>query len=41
LEEAEDWIERYREVFEQNYRRLDVLLEELKGKPARRKRARK
>lgn len=41
LEEAVDWIERYREVFEQNYQRLDALLEELKGKPAKRKRARK
>lgn len=37
LEEAADWIERYREIFEQNYQRLDALLEELKGKPARRK----
>jgi DNA-binding transcriptional ArsR family regulator len=40
LEEAVDWIERYREVFERNYERLDALLEELKGKPAKRKRAR-
>jgi DNA-binding transcriptional ArsR family regulator len=38
LEEAVDWIERYREIFEQNYQRLDALLEELKGKPAKRKR---
>lgn len=38
LEEAVDWIERYREIFEQNYRRLDALLDELKGKPARSKR---
>ena len=29
LEEAVDWIERYREVFEQNYRRLDALLDEV------------
>jgi DNA-binding transcriptional ArsR family regulator len=41
LEEAVDWIERYREIWEQNYLRLDALLEELKGKPAKRKRSRK
>ena len=41
LEEAVDWIERYREIFEQNYQRLDALLEELQAKPSRRKRARK
>src|SRR6187549_1341901 len=29
LEEAVDWIERYREIFERNYQRLDALLEEL------------
>ena len=38
LEEAVDWIERYREIFEQNYQRLDALLDELKGKPTRAKR---
>jgi DNA-binding transcriptional ArsR family regulator len=38
LEEAVDWIERYREIWEQNYQRLDALLEELKGKPAKSKR---
>ena len=38
LEEAVDWIERYREIFEQNYERLDALLEELQGKPSKRKR---
>jgi DNA-binding transcriptional ArsR family regulator len=37
LEEAVDWIERYREIFERNYRRLDALLEELQAKPSRRK----
>jgi DNA-binding transcriptional ArsR family regulator len=41
LEEAVDWIERYREIFEQTYRRLDALLEELQAKPSRRKRTRK
>jgi DNA-binding transcriptional ArsR family regulator len=38
LEEAVDWIERYREIFEQNYQRLDALLDELKGKPPKSKR---
>ena len=41
LEEAVNWIERYRELFEQNYRRLDALLDELQTKPAKAKRARK
>lgn len=41
LQEAADWIERYRAIFEQNYQRLDALLEELKGKPAKRRRTRK
>ena len=41
LDEAVDWIERYRKVFEQNYQRLDALLDELKSRPAQRKRARK
>jgi DNA-binding transcriptional ArsR family regulator len=35
--EAIGWLERYREIWEQNYQRLDALLEELKGKPAKRK----
>ena len=38
LEQAVNWIERYREIFEQNYRRLDALLDELKHKPAKTKR---
>jgi DNA-binding transcriptional ArsR family regulator len=38
LEQAVNWIERYREIFEQNYQRLDALLDELKGKPAKSKR---
>ena len=41
LDEAVDWIERYRKVFEQNYQRLDALLDELKGRPAQRKRTRR
>jgi DNA-binding transcriptional ArsR family regulator len=40
LDEAVDWIERYREIFEQNYQRLDALLEELQAKPSKRKRTR-
>ena len=35
LEEAADWIERYREIFEQNYQRLDALLKDLQAKRAR------
>lgn len=38
LEEVVDWIERYREIFEQNYQRLDALLDELKGKPGKARR---
>ena len=41
LEEAVGWIERYREIFEQNYQRLDALLEELQAKPSKRKRTKK
>jgi DNA-binding transcriptional ArsR family regulator len=41
LEEAVNWIERYREIFEQSYKRLDALLEELQGKPSGRKRRKK
>jgi DNA-binding transcriptional ArsR family regulator len=41
LGEAVDWIERYREIWEQNYQRLDALLEELKAKPGRHKRGKK
>ena len=41
LEEAVDWIERYRQIFEQNYQRLDALLEELQAKPSHRKRTKK
>jgi len=32
LAEATDWIERYRKIWEANYKRLDAVLEELKGK---------
>lgn len=41
LEEAVDWIERYREIFERSYQRLDALLEELQARPSTRKRTRK
>src|SRR5688500_7112727 len=41
LQEAVDWIERYREIFEQNYQRLDALFEQLQAKPSRRKRTTK
>ena len=41
LDEAVDWIVRYREIFERNYQRLDALLEELQAEPSRRKRAKK
>jgi DNA-binding transcriptional ArsR family regulator len=40
LEEAVDWIERYREIWAANYERLDDLLEELQATPAKRKRKR-
>ncbi len=32
LAEATDWIERYRRIWEANYKRLDAVLEELKGR---------
>jgi len=38
LKEAVAWIERYREIFEQNYQRLDALLESMQAKPSGRKR---
>jgi DNA-binding transcriptional ArsR family regulator len=41
LEEAMGWIEHSREIWEQNYRRLDALLEELQAKPVPRERKRK
>jgi hypothetical protein len=41
LVEAVDWIERYRELFEQHYQRLDALLEALQSKPSRRTRAKR
>ena len=38
LKEAVAWIERYRELCEQSYQRLDALLAELQAPPRRRKR---
>ena len=33
LKVATDWLERYRELWEQSYERLDEVLEELKARP--------
>jgi DNA-binding transcriptional ArsR family regulator len=44
LEEANEWIERYREIWEANYQRLDALLEEMKAAratPSRKRRTRR
>ena len=42
LEEANGWLERYRQIWEHNYQRLDALLDELKAEkkksPQRKKR---
>ncbi|HXP23006.1 MAG TPA: metalloregulator ArsR/SmtB family transcription factor [Candidatus Sulfotelmatobacter sp.] len=38
LRELEVWIERYRSIWEENYQRLDVLLEEMKAKEGKRRR---
>ena len=40
LEQEAAWIERYREILEQNYQRLDALLEDLQATPPRRRRTR-
>jgi DNA-binding transcriptional ArsR family regulator len=36
LAEAQAWIERYRDIWEASFQRLDTLLEELQAAPARR-----
>lgn len=36
LAEANAWLERYREIWEANFKRLDALLEELQASPATR-----
>jgi len=41
LEEANEWLERYRQYWEENFQRLDVLLEELQTKPKQRKRTKR
>jgi len=37
LQELEAWIERYRRIWKNNYRRLDVLLNEMKTKQGKRR----
>jgi DNA-binding transcriptional ArsR family regulator len=39
LAEASAWIERYREIWEAQFQRLDALLQELQRRPARRGRS--
>jgi len=41
LNAANDWIERYQQIWEQNYARLDDLLETLKQEKSRSKRKKK
>ena len=41
LAEATEWLEGYRQVWEQNYKRLDVLLEELKQKQPKKQKEKK
>ena len=38
LAAASAWLERYRDIWEQNFKRLDGLLDELQRKPVRRRR---
>jgi DNA-binding transcriptional ArsR family regulator len=38
LAEANEWLERYRQFWEENYQRLDALLDELKATEKKRKR---
>jgi DNA-binding transcriptional ArsR family regulator len=39
LAEANGWLERYREIWEENYQRLDALLDEMKANDKRRRRS--
>jgi DNA-binding transcriptional ArsR family regulator len=41
LAEAHAWIERYRDIWEANFERLDALLEELQSEPATKSRRRR
>jgi DNA-binding transcriptional ArsR family regulator len=38
LEEANAWLERYREIWEENFQRLDALLDEMKSNEKKRRR---
>ena len=38
LAQANDWLERYREIWEENFQRLDALLDEMKANDKRRRR---
>jgi len=37
LAEANDWLARYREIWQANFQRLDALLEEMKGEKKRKR----
>ena len=41
LAEAIEWLERYRQMWEKNFQRLDVLLDEMKTTEKKRKRAKR
>jgi DNA-binding transcriptional ArsR family regulator len=41
LAEATEWLERYREFWENNFRRLDALLDEMKARQKKRKRTKR
>lgn len=41
LAEATEWLERYRQVCERNFQRLDALLDELQAEPQNAKRAKR
>jgi DNA-binding transcriptional ArsR family regulator len=41
LADANQWLERYRRYWEENFQRLDVLLEELQNKPKQHKRTKR
>lgn len=41
LAEADQWLARYREIWEANYQRLDSLLEELKSEQAQKRKRKK
>jgi DNA-binding transcriptional ArsR family regulator len=41
LAEADEWLEGYRQFWEESFRRLDALLDELKSDPKKRKRTKR